>query len=473
MSPIIPVVVTVFLFVILAGFAVYASRVRKVPPNQVLIISGRKLSITDSRTGEMQEVGFRLVRGGRSFIWPVLERADILSLELMTIEVGIQDVYTSQGVPVSLDGVAQIKIAGDETSIRTAAERFLSKTRDEMVEVAHETLAGHLRAIVGALTVEEIYRDRDAFATRVQEVSAGDLMNMGMSIDSFVIKDIQDGWGYLEALGRPRTAEVKRDAVTAENAAKAKEAESARDRRLLEAEYEEEVNQRKAEADLAYTLQESITNQKVKAEQVQIEVIEKQKQIEVQQQEALRKERELEATVRKPAEAEQYRIKTLAEAQRFQTETEATGEAEAIRQRGEAEADAVKARGVAEAEVIRAKGLAEANAMEKKAQAWHDYNQAAIIQQLIEALPSIASAVSEPLSKTERIVVISNGSDGNGTGAGASKVTADITNIIAQVPAAVEALTGVDLIQALGQLPGIVDGGNGQKETEEDKAETE
>ncbi|MBN1286503.1 MAG: flotillin family protein [Anaerolineae bacterium] len=468
MSPIIPVVVVAFLFVILVCFAVYASRVHKVPPNQVLIISGRKHRIADPRTGEQEEVGYRLVQGGRSFIWPVLERADTLSLELMTIEVGIQDVYTSQGVPVSLDGVAQIKIAGDETSIRTAAERFLSKSRLEMVEVAHETLAGHLRAIVGALTVEEIYRDRDAFASRVQEVSAGDLMNMGMSVDSFVIKDIQDGWGYLEALGRPRTAEVKRDAVTAENAAKAREAESARDRQLLEAEYAEEVNRRKAEADLAYTLQQSITNQKVKAEQVQIEIVEKQKQIEVQQQEALRRERELEATVRKPAEAEQYRIKTLAEAQRFQTETEATGEAEAIRQRGQAQADAVKAQGIAEAEVIRAKGIAEANAMEKKAQAWHQYNQAAIIQQIIEALPEVARAVSEPLAQTDRIVVISSG-DGNGAGAGASKVTADITNIIAQVPAAVEALTGVDLVKAIGQLPGMTT--NSDKEKGEEKGE--
>jgi flotillin len=454
-----------FIFVVLTIFVVYASRVMKVPPNQVMVISGRTHSQTDPVSGKTIKVGFRLVRGGRAFIWPVIERADILSLELMTIEVGIADVYTSQGVPVSLDGVAQIKIGSDDISVATATERFLSQSRAEIREVAHETLAGHLRAIVGALTVEEIYRDRDAFASRVQEVSAGDLANMGLVIDSFVIKDIQDGWGYLEALGRPRTAEVKRDAVIAENEAETREAESARDLGLRRAEYDEQVNRQRAKADLASELQRNITNQEVRTEEVQIEVVDKQKRIEVQQQEALRMEKELEATVRKPAEAEQYRIETLAKAEKFRTETEATGDAEATRQKGLGEADADRARGLAQAEIIKAKGEAEAQAMQKKAEAWQNYNQAAIIQQLIEALPQVASAVSAPLSKTERIVVISNGGDGS-TGAGASKVTADITNIIAQVPAAIEALTGVDLINALGQLPGLINAqGGGETET--------
>jgi flotillin len=458
-------VVFVVVFVVVTGIIVYASRVMKVPPNQVLVISGRRHSQTDPVTGKTVKVGFRLMSGGSAFIWPIVERADILSLELMTIEVGIADVYTSQGVPVSLDGVAQIKIGSDDISVATATERFLSQSRAEIREVAHETLAGHLRAIVGALTVEEIYRDRDAFASRVQEVSAGDLANMGLVIDSFVIKDIQDGWGYLEALGRPRTAEVKRDAVIAENEAETREAESARDLGLRRAEYDEEVNRQRAKADLAAELQRNITNQEVRAEEVQIEVIDKQKRIEVQEQEALRMEKELEATVRKPAEAEQYRIETLAKAEKFRTETEASGDAEATRQKGLGEADADRARGLAQAEIIKAKGEAEAEAMQKKAEAWQNYNQAAIIQQLIEALPQVASAISAPLSKTERIVVISNGSDGN-AGAGASKVTADITGIIAQVPAAIEALTGVDLIDALGQLPGLANaqGGGEAKE---------
>ncbi|MGC9334773.1 MAG: flotillin family protein, partial [Anaerolineae bacterium] len=201
-----------------------------------------------------------------------------------------------------------------------------------------------------------------------------------------------------------------------------------------------------------------ITQQQITAQEVQIEVVAKQKQIQVQEQEVQRKARELEATVQKPAEAEKYRIETLANAKKFQTETEAAGEAEATRLQGKGEADATQARGLAQAEVIRAQGFAEAEAMEKKAAAWQQYNQAAIIQQLIEALPELAEAIAQPLAQTDRIVVINSGSDG----AGASKVTADVTNIIAQMPATLEALTGIDLTEALQSLPGI-----GQKMPEE------
>ena len=442
------IVVLLFFFIMFTLVAIYASRVQKVGPNEVLVISGRETR--NAVTGERER--YRLVKGGRSFIWPILERVDKLSLEIMTIEVTTEDVYTKQGVAVTLEGVAQIKVASDDVSIRTAAERFLSKTRAEIINVAHETLAGHLRGIIGTLTVEEIYRERDKFAQSVQEVSAGDLANMGIGIDTFVIKDVRDKEGYLDALGRPRVAEVKRDATIAEQEAATKEAAARRDYKLQQAAYDNEVARKQTEANLAGTLQERITTQAIRSEEVQIEIIEKQKNIEVQQQEALRKERELEATIRKPAEAEQYRIETLATAGKFEQETRAAGEAAAIRQRGEAEADAIRAKGLAEAEVVRQKGLAEAEAMEKKAAAWQEYNQAAVIQQLIDTLPDVANAIALPLSKTDRIVVISNG---EGSGAGASKISGDIANIIAQVPATVEALTGLDLIKTISELPGL------------------
>jgi flotillin len=309
-----------------------------------------------------------------------------------------------------------------------------------------------LRGIIGTLTVEEIYRERDKFAQSVQEVSASDLANMGLGIDTFVIKDVRDNEGYLEALGRPRVAEVKRDATIAEQIAATKEAEARRDYQLKQADYNNEVARKQTEANLAGTLQEKITGQTIRSEEVQIEVIERQKAIEVQEQEALRKVKELEATIRKPAEAEQFRIETIANANKFEVEARAAGDAAAIRARGEAEADAIKAKGLAEAEVIRQKGLAEAEAMEKKAAAWKQYNQAAIIQQVIEGLPELAAAISAPLAQTDRIVVISTG---DGAGAGASKISADITNIIAQVPATIEALTGLDITKAISQLPGI------------------
>jgi flotillin len=462
------------LFVIIGLGAFYSSRVKKVGPNQVLIISGREQRRVNPITGEPETVHYRIIAGGRAFIMPVIERVDDLSLELMTIEVTTPDVYTLEGVPVTVDGVAQVKIGSDEVSIATSAERFLSKSHTEIKHVAHETLAGHLRAILGTLSVEQIYKDRDAFAQQVQEVSALDMRNMGLAIDSFVIKDIQDDQGYLDALGQARTAEVKRDATigqahaardatiksaaarqegeTAKFVAETKIAGSSKDYEVQRATYDQEVNRQRVIADLEMDLQQSRSQQQIMAEQVEVEVVQKKKQIQVQEQEAIRRERELDATVRKPAEAEQYRIETLANAKKYQTRTEASGQAEATRVTGEAEADATKARGLAQADVIREQGLAEAQAMEKKAEAWQQYNQAAIIQQLIDSLPAVARAISEPLARTDRIVVISTG---DGDAAGTSKVTADIAKIVAQVPATVEALTGVDLVETIKNLPAI------------------
>lgn len=480
------VVIMGLIFVLGVFLALYSSRYKKVGPNEVLIISGRRQTVVDPATGEKATRNYRIVKGGGAFIWPVLERVDDLSLEIMTIDVITPKVYTVQGVPITVDGVAQVKIRGDDVSIATAAEQVLSKSQDEIRNVALQTLEGHLRAILGTLTVEEVYKDRDAFAARVQDVAAGDLANMGLSIVSFTIKDIRDDQGYLDALGRKRTAEVKRDAQigeaeaardatiasakarqegeTAKFQAETRIAESEKDYQVQKADYDAQTNRKKAEAELAYPLQQNITNQQVKAEEVQIEVVQKQKMIQVQEQEVMRREKELEATVKKPAEAEQYRIQTLANAKKFQTLTEAEGQASAARSIGEGEADAAKAKGLAQAEVIRQQGFSEAEAMEKKALAWQMYNQAAIIQQIIEALPEVAAAISEPLSKTERVVIINSGGDG----AGASKLTQDVTNIVAQVPATIEALTGVDLMQTLKNLPGVGDDTKG----EDDKRKT-
>jgi flotillin len=471
-----------FVLIVLGGYI--ASRYKKVGPNQVLVISGRRRTVINPATGKKERVGFRAVKGGGTLIIPVVERVDILSMEILTIEVEVRNVYTVQGVPVHVDGVAQIKIRGDEVSIYTAAEQFLSKGPDGIIYVAHETLAGHLRAILGMLTVEEIYKDRDAFAQKVLEVSAGDLANMGLEIVSFVIKDIRDDKEYLESLGRTRTSEVKRDAVkgeaeaqrdatiaqanaardatiqsararqegkTAEFQANTKIAEAEKNYSVQKASYDEEVNRRQVQAELARTLQEKITTQEIRAQEVQIEVVTKQKQIEVQQQEVQRREKELEATVQKPAEAERFRIETLANAKKFQTETEAAGTAEATRLQGQGEGDATRSRGLAQADVIKAQGFAEAEAMEKKALSWQQYTQAAIIQQLVESLPKVAAAIAQPLAQTDRIVIISSGGDG----AGASKLTTDVTNMVAQVPATLEALTGINLVDALKTLPGI------------------
>jgi flotillin len=291
------VAVIAVLLVVFIFLAIFASRYTKVGPNQVLVLSGRKHKFADA-DGNTQVRGFRIVKGGGTFVLPVFEKVDVLSLELLTIDVQTPEVYTVKGVPVRVDGVAQIKIKGDDISIATAAEQVLSKSIDDIKNVAMQTLEGHLRAILGTMTVEDIYQNRDAFASKVQEVAAGDMANMGMGIVSFTIRDIRDGQGYLDALGKPRIAQVKRDAVIAQAeadrdamirssqatqagqeakfAADTKIAESQRDYSMNVAAYQASVNQKKAEADLAYDLQKYKTNQLVKAEEVQVSIIEKQ-----------------------------------------------------------------------------------------------------------------------------------------------------------------------------------------------------
>src|SRR3989442_6199384 len=410
------------------------SRYTKVGPNDVLIVSGRKHSFKEA-DGTQFTRGFRVVKGGGTFVLPIIEKIDLLSLELLTIDVQTPEVYTSKGVPVKVDGVAQIKVKGDDVSIATAAEQFLSKGTEEIKSIAMQTLEGHLRGILGTMTVEEIYQNRDAFASKVQEVAAGDMANMGLGIVSFTIRDIRDTQGYLDALGKPRIAQVKRDAQIAQAAADhdamikssqatqagqeakfqadSKIAEAQRDYQMNVALYQASVNQRKAAADLRYDLKKYKTGQLVKAEEVQVQIIEKQKQIELQQQEISRKQRELEANVQKPADAKRYKVETLANAKKFQLETEAAGAASASKATGFANADVAKATGIAEAEANKARGLAEAaiieaqgkataEAMRVKAESFKEYNEAAVVEMIIRILPEVAGKISEPLSRTQR-----------------------------------------------------------------------
>ncbi|MCC6442103.1 MAG: flotillin family protein [Armatimonadetes bacterium] len=462
--------------VLLAFFVIWiwSSCYRKVGPNEVLIVSGKKHWITD-KNGERQKVGCKVVQGGGCLVWPIVERCDTMSLELITLDIVTPEFYTKMGVPVKVDGVAQIKIKGDEESIRTAAEQFLSKSREEILSVALQMMAGHLRGILGTLTVEDLLSGHEAFAQRVAEVTATDLNNMGLTVVSFTIRDITDSHGYLAALGKPRTAQVLRDAQigeaeakrdatikaaqaeqegqTAKLAADTKIAEANRDYNLQIQSYNASVSQKKAESDLSYDLQKFKTAQLVKAEEVQVEIISKQKQTTLQEQEILRREKELVATVQKSAEAERQKIQTLAEAEQYRMKTTALGQAEATKMTGLAQAEVVKVSGLAEAEAAKAKGLAgadvvqatgyaEAEAMAKKAEAWKQYNEAAITQLFLEKLPEIATAIASPLAKVDKVVIVSQG---DGDGIGASKLTGEVTKIITQLPPVVEAMTGVDL----------------------------
>lgn len=464
------VIVGIFVVFFMLIFAV-ARRYKKVGPNQVMIISGRKYKVRQP-DGSVETIGYRIRRGGGAFIVPLLEKVDFLSLEIITLDVTTPEVYTKPGVPIIVDAVAQVKIRGDDTSIRTAAEQFLGKTTPEIKEVALQTVEGHLRAIIGTMTTEDIYKNRDQFSSSVQEVAVGDLANMGLQIVSFTLRDIRDQHGYLEALGKPRTAEVKRDATIAQaeadrdatirsaNArqegevakflAETKIAEASRDYTIRKAEFDAQSNAKQAEADLAYDLQKYKVNQALKKEEIQVSVVDKEQQIVVQEREIQRREKELEAQVKKQADAERYRIQTEAEATRYRIEAEARGQADASKAKGLAQADVIKATGQSEAEVIALKGSAEAEAMKRKADAWKEYNEAAIAQLFISALPEIARAISEPLSKVDKISIIST--DGRG---GASQLTSDVANVIAQLPEVIRTLSGVDLKSIIEKIPGV------------------
>jgi flotillin len=480
-----PVGIATGLVVIFIVFVIaMAKRYVKVGPNEALIISGG---------GK----GVRLVKGGGTFVWPIIEQAQTLSLELITLVIKTPAVYTEIGVPIIIEGVAQVKVGGNETSIRTAAEQFLSKSPQDMLTVIHQTLEGHLRAIVGQMTVENIYRNREAFGQRVQEVAASDLANMGLQIVSLSIKEITDEHGYLDALGKPRIAQVQRDATIgeavaqseaaqksaqarqaakeAEFAAAAKIAESQRDFELKQAEYVANVEQKKAEFQVSVNVKRAEQDLAYDIQKAQTAQVLKEKETRTAELEAKRKEMELMATIIKPAQAKQQEIQTIADAERYKLETVARGQSDATKNIGIGDAEANRAKGLAIAEINKAQGLAgadvvlatgqsEATAMAKKAEAWRAYNEAAIAQMFIERLPEIVRAVSEPLAKVEKIVIVNSG--GGDAGVGASKITKDIVDIVAQVPTILEATAGVNLKSLTEQIPKLLakkEGESGRK----------
>jgi flotillin len=497
------------LAIAVVGYLVtYLAFLKKAGPNEVVVVSGR---------GKV-----KFITGGADMVIPLFHTWNRLSLEVMTLDVTTPEVYTAQGVPVIVDGVAQIKIKKDEASLHAAAERFLGKQPQEIAKIALETVQGHLRGILGTLSVENIYMSRDQFAQKVQEISAGDLANMGLGIDSFTIRDIRDKHGYLEALGKPRIAEVKRTAAIAEAIATkeaaiaqadaeretrerqaeaqklAQEAEAKRDAAVAEANADRERRQKEAQAAAfraaevansqaaqAIAEQQAAANAKKADAEMAYELQKKTVEIQVQEQEIKRKEKELDATIKRQADAKRYEMETIAAASRKKIETEAEAEkmrlttvaegekarglaaaavtqaqgmaeAEAARAKGLAEAQIRQSQGLAEAEARKAQGLAEALAMQKKAEAWQMYSEAAVLQILAPILPEIAKAIAEPLSKIDRITMVNTGGNGD---MGVSKVTGEVARMISQVPPVLESLTGLkveDLLARLRSAPSTV-----------------
>jgi len=394
-----------------------------------------------------------LIPGGRVFVWPGLQTIQKISLNTMTLQIQSEHVYTQLGVAISVTGIAQVKIQGQNREmLQAACQQFLGKREEDIRRIALETLEGHQRAIMGNMTVEEIYKDRKKFSKAVFEVASSDLVNMGISVVSYTLKDVKDDEGYLRALGMSRTAQVKRDARIGEAEARrdagikeavAEEqrmaaryindieiAKAQRDFELKNAAFNQEVQTKKAQSELAYSLQAAKTRQAIKEEQMQITVIERAQQIQVQEQEIVRRERELDATIRKPAEAEKYRLEKLAEANRNRIMFEAQAAAQAIQLKGEAEAFA-----------IDAKAKAEAEQLSKKADAWKEYQDAAVVDMVLEMLPKVAAEIAAPLSQVKKVTMVSIGKGE----VGASKLTNEVLAIMERLPSVVEALTGVNI----------------------------
>ncbi len=470
-------------FLLIALIAVFITKYRTAGPDEALIVTGSYLG---SKNVHVDESGNRIkiIRGGGAFIFPVFQQAEPLSLLSSKLEVTTPEVYTEQGVPVMADGVAIIKIGGSIEEIATAAEQFLGKAKEDRENEAKEVLEGHLRSILGSMTVEEIYKNRDKFSQEVQRVASQDLAKMGLVIVSFTIKDVRDKNGYLDSLGKPRIAQVKRDAdiatAEAEKETRIKRAEAAKDAQKAElerateiaeaekvnqmkiAEYRREQDIAKARADQAYDLETARAKQEVTEHEMQIKIIERQKQIELEEKEIQRRERQYDSEVKKKADADRYAVEQAAaadkarqlaeaDANKYRIEAMAKADAEKVRLDGLAKAESERAQGEAEAEIIRLKGLAEAEAKRKIAEAFEMYGQAAVMDMIVRMLPEYAKEIASPLSNIDKITVVDTG---GGEGGGANKVTGYATNLMSSLQETLKASSGIDVKNLLETFAG-------------------
>ncbi len=476
--------------VLFLAYLVLRLRYKKAGPDEALIVYGRRQYLGAKVRDEKGQVeSFRIVRGGGSFVWPATEQYEFLSLKMMTLDIDLQHVYTVQGIPINVKAVAQVKVGGDVNHIRKAAEGFLGMPANQIQSTIKETVAGHLRGIIGTLTVEELYRDQKRFQDSVREEAHLDLEGMGFEFKSFVFQEIQDDEGYLNALGAPKiqealknariaTANAGRDAKIEEEAARQEEerkrlavdteiAESDRTLSLKKADIKKEVDVADAQA--------------TKAGEMELKV----QDIRIAEKEVNRQKLELNATIREKADAQKYDAERRADADQYRVEREAAAErkrreeaSEAVKAEGQAkaEADSVMRRqiGLAEADAIRAKGEAEAEARRLLAEALKLYNEAGLSIEALKVLPEIAAAVSEPLSRAGTTTIISQGGD-TGSGTGASKLTEDVVQVLSQLSPIMQQLSGVDVkqfLQDISRLPGVVTGDK-QKKSDVDTSGSE
>ncbi|UCF37720.1 MAG: hypothetical protein JSU96_02315 [Acidobacteriota bacterium] len=468
------------LTLLLIAYIVIRARYKKAGPDEALVVYGRKKLLGKKVMNEDGTAeGFRIVRGAGTFVWPAWEGYEYLSLKMMTLDIDLHHVYTVQGIPINVRAVAQVKIRSETEHIRRAAEGFLGTTPDEVSATIKETVAGHLRGIVGTLTVEELYRDQKSFQEKVRDEAHQDLVGMGFEFKSFVFQAIQDDEGYLNALGQPKIQEALKHAriakATADRDAKIEE-EAARQQKEQKrfsvdvevAESEKSLSLKRASIKKEVDVADA---QAVKSGEMELKV----QDIEIAKREVERQKLELNATIREKADAKKYEAERLADANQYRIEREAAADrkqreeaAEALKAEGSAKAEAEsKMRreiGLAEADAVRAKGEAEAEARRLLAEALKLYNEAGLSIEALKVLPEIAAAVSEPLSRAGTTTIISNGSDGGGTGAG--KLTEDVVQVLSQLTPIMDQLAGVDLknlLQDISKLPSQISAGTSKK----------
>ncbi|MER6999986.1 SPFH domain-containing protein [Streptomyces sp. NPDC000410] len=449
MSPVLTAVVGIVVLVVLLALVV-VTRYKVAGPSEAFIITGRRgKQATDPATGRVftDNSGQKVVVGGGVFVVPFVQQKFTLDLSSRHIPVAVRGAVTLRGVKANLEGVAIVKVGGTEDSIRAAAQRFLMQ-QDGIVGFTQEVLSGALRSIVGRMSVEDIIRDRAAFAGQVAEEAEASLSGQGLVLDAFQIQDITTEGSYLEDLGRPEAARAKQEADIAEAVAR-RAAEQARLKAeeeiaiaqrtlyLKQAEIKAQTDEAAAQANAAGPLAEADRQQQILAEQEK-----------VAERQAALTDRQLDTQVRKPADAARYQSEQEAEARRIALVKEAEADAERARLTGEGEkaqraalADAVRIEGEAHAAAIAARGSAEAEAMVKKADAFAQYGDAAVLQMLVEVLPQVVAKASEPLSAVDKMTVISTD--------GANQLSRTVANNVAQGMELLSSTTGVDLASLL------------------------
>jgi len=425
--------------IIILLIAFVASRYKVAGANEAIIVAGSRGSKVHDEKGQQvshpNDKGVKVVVGGGTIVLPLVNRVGRLKLTARQINVQLSDAVTSQGIKVQVQGVATFKIGRDVESLRNAAERFLDAKPEQVDSIVKNVLEGSLRSIVGTLTIEELIRDRQKLLQQVQDAAKGDLSTSGLQIDAFTIQSFSDDSNYIELLGQQSVSTVTRDArmakASTDQEAAVREAEAqqikinaARDVSLREAETKTQVAAAQARADQAGPLAQAEAQQEVVR-----------KQTELAQLEADRKEKELLSSTVKPAAAEAQAVIARAE-----------GNKRARIAAAEADAETTRLEGGAEAQIVLTKGEAEAKALAMRADAYKQFNEAAIIQTILAALPEIVRAAAEPMGHIDSLTVMSAD--------GASDIVKNATRAMVESTTAIKGLTGID-------VPGLIGGALG------------